>query len=199
VAVAVGDLNGDGALDLAVGTGSGVAVLLGQGDGSFQEARTFGVGNAANSVVVGDLNGDGALDLAVGTRSGVAVLLGQGDGIFQAPLSSGCCGGTLLVGVSDFNGDGKPDLAAAPDSVLLGQGDGTFESPLAFGTEGLNPRSAAVGDFNGDGLPDLAVTNWGKADSATPPLSGSVSVLINNTPRPPCRGHGRGRGCPGHP
>ena len=114
MAVAVGDLNGDGALDLAVGTGSGVAVLLGQGDGSFQEARTFGVGNAANSVVVGDLNGDGALDLAVGTRSGVAVLLGQGDGIFQAPLSSGCCGGTLLVGVSDFNGDGKPDLAAAP-------------------------------------------------------------------------------------
>src|SRR5260370_34807429 len=65
--VAVGDFNGDGALDLAVTNfGSGdVSVFLGNGDGSFQAARNFQAGGNPRSVAVGDFNGDGRLDLAV--------------------------------------------------------------------------------------------------------------------------------------
>src|SRR5437667_11712021 len=64
-AVAVGDFNGDGTLDLAVTGGSGtVSILLGTGTGSFGAKTDFGTGGAS-SVVVGDVYGDGKLDLVV--------------------------------------------------------------------------------------------------------------------------------------
>jgi len=66
-AVAVGDFNGDGKLDLvAANDGSNnVTIFLGNGDGTFQPAVNYGVGEAPTSVAVGDFNGDGKLDLAV--------------------------------------------------------------------------------------------------------------------------------------
>ncbi len=77
--VAVGDFNGDGALDLAVAnqTDNNVSVVLGNGDGSFQEARSFGVGLNPFSVAVGDFNGDGLPDLAVANNgsNNVSVLI----------------------------------------------------------------------------------------------------------------------------
>src|SRR5215467_12256284 len=86
--VAVGNFNGDGALDVVVANllDNNVSVLLGNGDGSFQAARTFAAGNGPLSVAVGDFNGDGALDLAVANlgSNNVSVLLGSGDGSFQA-------------------------------------------------------------------------------------------------------------------
>src|SRR6266849_4157848 len=91
--VAVGDFNRDGHLDLAVanlGTypnyNGTVSVLLGNGDGTFQAARSHAAG-VAFSVVVGDFNGDGFPDLAVvaGPYPGaVSIFLGNGDGTFQA-------------------------------------------------------------------------------------------------------------------
>jgi len=86
VSVAVGDLNGDGVQDLAVANfgvcedwcfSSSVSVLLGNGDGSFQAARTFGAGLGPWSVAVGDFNGDGTPDLAVANwnSNNVSVLI----------------------------------------------------------------------------------------------------------------------------
>jgi hypothetical protein len=65
--VVVGDFNGDGIPDLAVGHdfGNNVSVLLGDGDGDFQPPQQFGGGRRATSVGVGDFNGDGLVDLAV--------------------------------------------------------------------------------------------------------------------------------------
>ena len=69
-AVAVGDFNGDGKLDLAVAIDNypnpgTVSVLLGNGDGTFLPAQSFPAGSSPRSVAVGDFNGDGFPDLAV--------------------------------------------------------------------------------------------------------------------------------------
>src|SRR6516164_7642298 len=77
--VAVGDFDGDGTLDLAVGTSQGLSVLLGNGDGTFRAAVNY-VGSGFGSVVVGDFDRDGILDLAGLSGPGVSVLLGNGDG-----------------------------------------------------------------------------------------------------------------------
>src|SRR5437870_1523303 len=82
ISVAVGDLNGDGKLDLAVANydSTTVSVLLGNGDGTFRAPLTFGAGSRPRSVAVGDFNRDGKLDLAVANYNSntVSVLLGNG-------------------------------------------------------------------------------------------------------------------------
>jgi hypothetical protein len=188
-AVAVGDFNGDGLPDLAVadsggssGYGQGVSVLLGNGDGSFQAARTFAAGSLPISVAVADVNGDGLPDLVVANErsNNVSVLLGNGDGSFQAAQSFAAGTDPTSVAVGDFNGDGHPDLAVAnvlsnTVSVLLGNGDGSFQAAQSFAA-GTDPESVAVGDFSGDGIPDLAVADFGD-------LLGNgagVSVLLGN-------------------
>jgi hypothetical protein len=190
--VAVGDFDGDGHLDLALANdypGSDrVDVLLGNGNGTFQAARSYGVGYAL-SVAVGDFNGDGHPDLAVAInrQDTVSMLLGKGDGTFQAARSYGVGVYPQSVAVGDFDGDGHLDLVVANTlsgtvSVLLGNGDGTFHDAQNYAT-GIYPTSVAVGDFNGDGFPDLAVVT-----------GDGVSVLINAAdwgggpgPAPPSR------------
>ncbi len=120
----MGDFNGDGVLDLAVAHWgredefhheASVAVLLGNGDGSFQGAQQFRTGELSVSVAVGDFNGDGLQDLAVANLGSVdiSVLLGNGDGTFQGAQTFWAESAPLSVVVGDFNGDGLPDLAVA--------------------------------------------------------------------------------------
>jgi len=75
--VAVGDVNGDGKLDLVVANqgSANVSMLLGNGDGTFQAAVNYSTGEYPFSVALGDLNGDGQPDLAVGNSANVSVLL----------------------------------------------------------------------------------------------------------------------------
>ena len=89
--VAVGDVNGDGKLDLAVANNSGntpstVSILLGNGDGTFRAPTDFAAQIGPVSVAMGDLNGDSKLDLAVvnHTSHSVSILLGVGGGSFGA-------------------------------------------------------------------------------------------------------------------
>src|ERR1035438_10596647 len=113
--VAVGDLNGDGIADIAVGTYYGVSVLLGKGDGTFMAAVNYTVGSYGGGVAVSDVNGDGKADIVLADSSGASVLLGNGDGTFgaAASYSAGSNPYATAVAVEDFNGDGKPDLALA--------------------------------------------------------------------------------------
>jgi hypothetical protein len=207
VSVAVADVNGDGKPDLLVANrfacascvNGSVAVLLGNGDGTFQPAVTYDSGAAeTEKVVVADVNGDGKPDLVVGNdcggcaSGGVGVLLGNGDGTFQPAVTYDTgFGGAISVAVADVNNDGKLDVVAlgvclgGPNctsgdgtvSVLRGEGAGTFGPGFPFDDSGGRQAMAiAIADLNGDGKPDVVVAN----------LSGVVGVLLGtgNTSTP---------------
>ena len=114
--VGVADVNGDGKPDLLVLNNcvpatanycvSGVGILLGNGDGTFQTAVTYGETSEydAFSAAVADVNGDGKPDVAVANEflcdtcsatdgGSVSVLLGNGDGGFHQPAGAFCCSG----------------------------------------------------------------------------------------------------------
>jgi hypothetical protein len=113
----VGDLNGDGQLDLATANldAATVSIRLGRGNGTFEAVPGVGVGSGPNSVTVGDLNGDGQPDLATANRGAntVSIRLGRGDGTFLVAQEFGVGRTPFSVTGGDFNGDGRLDLATA--------------------------------------------------------------------------------------
>lgn len=173
--IAVGDLNGDGKLDLAISNfgqssilgnfpGNTVSILLGNGDGTFTAAAgsPVTVGNTPTAVVLADFNGDGRLDLAVAnsTDQSVSILAGNGDGTFTT-VSSVPATNAFALAAGDFNADGRLDLAVSNSgtsfiTILLGNGDGTLTAaPSPAATSGY---AIAAADLNGDGKLDLAVS-----------------------------------------
>jgi hypothetical protein len=195
--VQVADFNGDGKLDLAIastvccsGTTSFLAILLGNGDGTFTAAPNVPSPSQVSAVTVADFNGDGIPDLAFSnnyaSNNSVVIMLGKGDGTFTAGTSLPAGSGDNVVIAGDFNGDGKEDLALLyPDAqdntvlkIMLGHGDGTFSAlPTGPTTFPVPAGGVCLGDFDGDDILDLAIMNrygWeamfllGKGDGTFP-------------------------------
>jgi hypothetical protein len=155
--LAIADFNGDGTLDLLLGSGQSSAtesgsfeVLLGKGDGTFYPAPggPIDIGPAAYAVAVADLNGDGKLDLAIP------------DGVNGAPKAAG-------------------GLDTPPLAVLLGNGDGTFTRVQnCCGTPGQQAFNVVAADLNNDGKLDLAVSIANNVSDFAVSLKGAFPVYL---------------------
>jgi hypothetical protein len=186
--VAVGDVDGDGDLDLLTDNyGSAtVSVRLNNGLGSFTAPATNpnpAVGSAPDLVVLGDVDGDGDLDFVTANDGSVnvSVRLNAGNGNFTPPAINpdpALTGPAKGIALGDVDGDGDLDFLASTDGttavcVRLNDGTGNFTAPATNPetSVGTVPYGVALGDVDGDGDLDLLCANYG---------SGTVSVRLNN-------------------
>jgi hypothetical protein len=189
-AVITADFNGDGRLDLATIQifSNNVSTFLGNGDGTFQDARNYATDLRPTAITAGDFNGDGKLDLVTGNQDDdeyteINLLLGNGDGSFQSWTGTWFFGSPndapSDMAVGDFDADGNLDLAVSISngvstqiSVLLGSGQGGFKYPSTLRpSSGHDDHAIVAADFNHDGKADLALGNSAAA---------GVDVFLSN-------------------
>ncbi|MGD0619217.1 MAG: VCBS repeat-containing protein, partial [Bryobacteraceae bacterium] len=180
--IVVADFNGDHKLDLAAsnpatdGSGPGsVAILLGNGNGTFQTATSIQAGPNPASLAAADFNDDGKTDLAAASQSSaiISVLTGNGNGTFGTPVSYATGGDSQSIPSSilavDLNNDGHPDLAVANRgyvsvanssiSALLNTGTSFHQSSVTPLPLPLLPDYLAAADLNHDRNLDLVAVS----------------------------------------
>ncbi|GJL63134.1 MAG: hypothetical protein NPIRA04_17880 [Nitrospirales bacterium] len=175
-----GDLNGDGYSDLITSNiqENSLSILMGNGDGSFQDQRTVKACQEPRNLAIVDFNMDRRMDLAVACSGSnqVLIFLGEGNGNFTRGAQYPVHRTPVDIAYGDYNEDMLPDLVVALRNdklqVLLGMGTGKFRLGALY-EYGDTPTSVKTADFNGDEHLDLAVSNGG-------PMSHAVSIWPGN-------------------
>jgi len=198
-ALAAGDLDGSGHVDLVVTSPRATPGVPDTGEiailrhdpshpGAFLPAQILATGGSGDAVAIGDVTGDGRADIVVADSSisdaHVILFPQSASGTFSAPpvsLSLGANRGSNDVTLHDMDGDGVDDIVmAVSDGVAIiydnsAASPATFRAPV-FVAAGINPEGVAVADVDGDGRPDIVVANAGYSPLGA--LGGaSVSVL----------------------
>ncbi|MCA8994611.1 MAG: VCBS repeat-containing protein [Planctomycetaceae bacterium] len=172
--VEIGDVDGDGYEDLVQSSGSGVvAVLSGQGDGTFLSKQWVDFGVSQWDIEVEDLNHDGLADLVSTDGNVVSIYMGNAAGVYEVVAHQYQATGATKLKLGDVNNDGHTDIATNAGLVILGRGDGSFYAPTAYGT--ATGTEITLGDINGDDVLD--------AVSSAPSGAGSglaISYNANN-------------------
>ena len=183
--VVTADFNGDTRPDLATAnmgscgffcTPGGVSVLLGNGDGTFQNARLAKNSGTITSI---DTNDSGDIVATDYNSNIVSMLRNNGNGTFSSGQSFTVGSNPSAVTSADLNGDTKADLAVSNFgsdnvSVLFNDGSSGFQPAQNF-PAGDGPAFVIDARLNTDAFPDLAVANQN---------SNNVSVLLNTVPAP---------------
>jgi hypothetical protein len=189
VALAAGDVDGDGDVDYVQGVDSG-STLLWRNDGAASFTPTTAITTTAvTSAALGDVDGDGRLDLVVGYASfgGLGVFLGDGAGAFTDTAQTLGSDTTSALALGDVDGDGDLDVvqgvALNSTCVWLNDGAGNLtDSGQSLGFAAVS--AVALGDVDGDGDLDLvlgvagggAETVWSNDGSGTFTLLGSFGA-----------------------
>ncbi len=181
IAVKLGDIDGDGDLDVVTSGGGWrlVTIRFNDGTGAFQQVETISL-PYANDIFLEDMDGDNDLDLIVetlvyDTQAGTAFnhisfLPNDGSGSFGPEVRT-FVGGEKFVdlALADLDGDGDLDVAASHDSQSVNVGYlRSFENDGAGGLSTLFPviatspsGSPGTMDIDGDGdLDVLLVDSW---------------------------------------
>ena len=183
--IAAADFDEDGALDLAVVNSipfvvaHAVALLRGNGDGSFEPPVLHDVGFGPAAIVAAHLDADGALDLATANLgdNSVSVLRGDGAGGFLPSVEYPAGFGPRSIDAADLDLAGQLDLAvtivgAAAGGgllgVLRGLGGASFGPPETYQAGPLG-QDVLAEDVDDDGWPDLVA----------PMAAGRVGVYLN--------------------
>ena len=177
--VSLGDLNGDGKLDIAVANnGSSYVTVLRNtstiGTISFAPRVNFTTGSELFCVSMWDLDGDGKIDLAVTNfESNTVSILRNTSTISAISFASkiDLVAGSNPTGISirDIDGDGKPDLAVAIyDASVAIFRNTSISGAISFAAKvsivvGSDPICISLGDLDGDTKPDIVIGNWGNS------------------------------------
>ncbi|HET6765286.1 MAG TPA: VCBS repeat-containing protein [Longimicrobiaceae bacterium] len=185
VAVAIGDVSGDGRQDIVVACQPDAKLFVyARNAANTGFSAINGVNFAAadfnpQSVAIADMNGDGKMDLvstSLNYRVAAVYLRNASNTGFDASGTTPTGVDPRSVAAADLNGDGRLDLAIANAgsgtlSVALQQaGTGGFDSGGTYAT-GTTPVSVVLRDVNGDGRVDASVANQG---------SNTISVLLRD-------------------
>jgi hypothetical protein len=161
------DLTGNGITDVVTSdySSASIAVLRGNGNGTFQPPVFYGVGINPEALASGDFTGSGVPDIVTtnSVSNSVSVLIGNGDGTFRPAVNYAVGVRPEAVAVGDLTGNGILDIVTANEgssdvSVLMGNGDGTFQPAVQYNCGG-QPDGVAVGDLTGGGLLDIVTIN----------------------------------------